>query len=362
MFEKIREKYLLNKTQIIEIDALGNILNSDNRIFNLSGVAQIYDFHPFFYSLESLLSLKNCEQIFYCIHIEHLNIQKSVDVFFTNTESENPILILYDFTEHYTNFQHIAQEKNETVLNFHLEELKTKLLQAEKEFKNKFMANVGHDLKTPLGASLWFINMLEKTELTNSQREAVLLLKETNALIKGLIDDILDLSKLELGKISLDENWENLSDIIKHIQSIITPKANQNGLQFTVEFEQNQLPQFIYTDKVRLQQILINLLDNSIKFTRKGYVKLSVKSIEKQKDTAQLLFEVEDTGIGMKITNKNDIYNSFTKLHNQKNIEGSGLGLSIVSNLITLMQGDIHYVTQLNQGTTFSVLLPFKTK
>lgn len=359
MFEKIRNKYLYDKTQIIEINPSGTIVASDNNLFNLMPQTSVFDFHPFFETLPFLFDKKNKEYTFTCIHLDFENLKKTVDVVLnTGSETQNPILILYDFTEHYNNFQSISQEKNESVLNFHLEELKTRQLQSEKEFKNKFLANIGHDLKTPINASHWFINLLEKSNLTDNQKEKLSLLKETNLLIKGLIDDLLDLSKIELGKMDLVMESFDFNDFIKHIMHIISAKAQQKNLLFNVDVK--TMPKTIVSDKTRLAQVLINLLDNAIKFTPKGSITLKIDVIKKEDNIDFIEFQVIDTGLGIKASNKNDIYQSFKKLHAVKEIEGSGLGLSIVSNLITLMNGCINYETEVGKGTTFIIHLPLQ--
>lgn len=359
MFEKIRNKYLHNKTQVIEIDKLGVIIKSDNNLFNLKSKQSIFQFHPFFETIPFLLEENNNEYTFTCIHLDFGNEKKTVDIVLnTGNVTENPILILFDFTEHYNNFQSISQEKNESVLNFHLEELKTRQLQSEKEFKNKFLANVGHDLRTPINASQWFITMLEKSELSDSQREKLELLKETNALIKGMIDDLLDLSKIELGKFDIQVAPFDFKAFIAHINTIITPKAAQKDLVYAVKL--GEVAQTVYGDKIRLAQILINLLDNAIKFTPKGSITLEVNTVQNN-NTPLLEFKVTDTGTGIKASHKNEVYQSFKKLHSIKEIEGSGLGLSIVSNLVAMMHGTINYETELGKGTTFVILLPLKT-
>ena len=127
MIEKIRDKYLFNKTQIIEIDSKGEILATDNFIFQFQTSNNITAYHPFFETILPIQEQNNQEITFNCIHLEIENTKKTVDILFNSGEkNQNPFIILFDFTEHYTNFQSIAQEKNETVLNFHLEEIKTR--------------------------------------------------------------------------------------------------------------------------------------------------------------------------------------------------------------------------------------------
>jgi len=361
MLESIRNKYLYTKTQIIEFDKNGVIINSDNSIFKTKKINTIFEFHPFFETLSYLLTIDNEELTFYCVHLTIKKKSKTVDILFNSgNENSNPFVILFDFTNHYTNFQNIAQEKNETVLNFHLEELKTRQLISEKEFKNKFLANVGHDLKTPINATNWFIGMLQKTKLDATQTDIVALLNESNQTIKGLIDDILDLSKIELGKIEIKPKKLEFAKMLHRIREIYLVKAASKNLDFVL-IQDKDLPEIIVADAIRLEQILINLLDNAIKFTKKGNVVFTVKVLEKSAKTILLSFIIEDTGIGFSPKFDDEVYQSFKKLHKTQ-IEGSGLGLSIVSNLVALMNGSITYETEVNKGTIFNVTIPFGLK
>ena len=358
MLEQIRNKYLYNKTQIVELTKEGKVIASDNLIYSIHLNISIADFHPFFETIISLIDQENEDYTFSCIHLDIASQKKTIDVIFnTGSEEQNPIVILFDFTEHYTNFQNIAQEKNESILSFHLAELKNQQLESEKNFKNKFLANVSHDLRTPLSASLWFVGMLEKSEITASQKEMIALLKETTNHIKELVDDILDLAKIEMGEVKIHNTSFDLIEMIHHVEKIISPKAKAKNLYFQVAADEN-LPKFLVGDKRRLVQIIINLLDNAVKFTKQGSVQLSISLKERTNDTAAIHIKVIDTGSGIKVTDKDEVFQSFKRLHDSKKIEGSGLGLSIVYSLLEMMGGTIDYETEINIGTTFTIDLP----
>lgn len=358
MLEQIRNKYLYNKTQIVELNKKGIVIASDDLVYSIDLQTSIADFHPFFETILSLINQENEDFTFSCIHLDVNSEKKTIDIIFNSGSKENnPILVFFDFTEHYNNFQNIAQEKNESILSFHLAELKNQQLESEKSFKNKFLANVSHDLRTPISASLWFVGMLEKSDLTASQKEIIQLLKDTNNHIKELVDDVLDLSKIEMGEIRIHNNTFDFIEMIHHIEKIILPKAKARNLDFLV-LKDLKLPKFVIGDKTRIVQIIINLLDNAVKFTKKGSVKLSVSLKELNNNVALIQIKVIDTGTGIKANDKDEVFQSFKKLHDSKKIEGSGLGLSIVSNLIELMGGTIDYETEINCGTTFYIELP----
>lgn len=355
MLESIRNKYLYSKTQIIELDKDAKIISTDNFIYNLPLQSAIVDFHPFFETIASLIDFDNQEYTFSCIHLNRDDDEKTIDVVFNSGSKEsNPIVILFDFTEHYTNFQSISQEKNESILSFHLEEIKNQQLLSEKNFKNKFLANVSHDLKTPIGASLWFIGMLEKSEINDNQKELLLLLRETMSNVKGLVDDILDLSKIEMGIVRIITRSFDFLQLLHQIEKTIQPKAEEKNIEFITHFA-SDLPQIIVADKLRITQIFINLLDNAIKFTKVGNVTLSVAVLSKTKNRARLLITVKDTGTGIKFNDKKEVFESFKKLHQSTKIEGSGLGLSIVSHLLLLMKGSIDYESEVGKGSEFKV-------
>lgn len=360
MFEKIRNKYLYNKTQIVELDKNGIVVASDDLIYPMPLQLPINQFHPFFETILSLIDQDHQDFTFSCIHLDVNSEKKTVDIVFNSGSSETkPFIILFDFTEHYDNFQSISQEKNESILSFHLAELKNQQLESEKSFKNKFLANVSHDLRTPISASLWFVGMLERSELNPAQKEMIALLKETTHHIKELVDDILDLSKIEMGEIKIHNAPFDFYETIRHIEKIIAPKARARNLDFQTIIDKN-IPQFLSGDKTRIVQIIINLLDNAVKFTKKGSVTLDLFLKETANGVATICIKVIDTGTGIKANDKGEVFESFKKLHDSKKIDGSGLGLSIVANLLELMNGKIDYESQLNVGTTFEIDLPLK--
>ncbi|MFY7740303.1 MAG: sensor histidine kinase [Flavobacterium sp.] len=360
MFEQIRNKYLYNKTQIVVLDKQGIVLHSDDLLYKIQKQTSISNFHPFFETIIFLIDSEYNEFTFSCIHIDYEGVKKTIDIIFNSgSKNENPFLIFIDFTDHYDNFQSIAQEKNESVLNFHLSELRNQQLESEKNFKNKFLANVSHDLKTPIWGLKFFLNFLEKTNLTDEQLDYVKTLKDTTSHIHHLVQDLLDLSKIESGQMNIVYEKFSLKEGINNLLSVIKLKVEEKNLEFRVNIQEKITDELI-GDKIRLNQILINLLDNSIKFTKKGSItfEMNVKSSDSDFLTLQII--VKDTGSGIEAPQKSDVFKSFKKLHNFKKIEGLGLGLSIVSNLVELMDGKIDYQTEPGKGTTFEVILPFE--
>ena len=358
--EQLRDEYLRAKTQIIVLDKQGKIIESDSILFPLEINTAIQDFHPFFYTLDSMLQQVDVETIFNAIHIEYKNKKKTIEVIFNSGNShKNPFLIFIDFTYYYSNFQSLAQEKNESVISFHQEALKNKQLEAEKIFKDKFLANVSHDLKTPIWGTNFFISMLDRTELTTVQKEYVTTIKDTNNHVYRLVEDLLDISKIESGQMSFVKKPFSLNEMALYLNRIYIPKTSEKNIVFTIENQINILDTFI-GDQSRITQILINLIDNAIKFTSVGSIHLKIIQENTINNIATLVFIVSDTGCGFVENEKFEIYQSFKKLHKSEKIDGLGLGLSIVSSLVQLMNGTINYETQLHKGTTFTIKLPLE--
>jgi two-component system, sensor histidine kinase len=361
MIEKLRDDYLKSKTQIIVINRDREIIESDNILFNFELNTKIETVHPFFSIIEGMLLQPDTETIFNGVHIEYEGSKKIIEIIINSgNETINPFLIFIDFTYYYTNFQSLAQEKNESVLSFHLEELKTQQLKAENIFKNKFLANISHDLKTPIWGTNFYMTLLEETELTKNQIDMIKTVKEINNHVMRLVDDLLEISEVESGQLNIVNDHFNIVTSIDQVQKIIVPKIEEKKLEFKLKIDVNITTDLI-GDKNRIIQILINLLDNSIKFTQTGCITLEVNEKEINQDEVVLIFKVTDTGSGIKTTNKEDVFTSFKKLHNT-NIEGLGLGLSIVDNLVKMMKGTIDYTTKINEGTTFKIELPFSKK
>jgi len=175
-----------------------------------------------------------------------------------------------------------------------------------------------------------------------------------------LVQDLLDLSKIESGQMDIVHEVFDFYQAMFHLESILKPKANERKLSLVTKIDAS-IPKQLIGDKVRLIQILINLLDNSIKFTHQGSVTLEINQLGKKDGKIQLQFIIKDTGSGIDTSNKEEVFLSFKKLHSSKKIEGLGLGLAIVSNLVRLMDGEIDFQTEINKGTTFEVALSFET-
>ena len=235
--------------------------------------------------------------------------------------------------------------------------------------KSTFLANMSHELRTPLNVILGFTQVMSRdTSLTPEQRENIDIISRSGNHLLSLINDILDLSKIEAGCITLDESSFDIIAQLRSLQDMFRQKAEAKGLELNLEIAP-EVPQYISTDPNKLRQILINLLGNAIKFTQKGSVTLHVASHPSHKpslsppppipSSPHLLFEVADTGVGIAPTELDLIFDAFAQSQAGKiSPEGTGLGLTISRNFVRLMGGDITVSSTLGQGSTFQFEIP----
>lgn len=221
--------------------------------------------------------------------------------------------------------------------------------------KSEFIANMSHEIRTPLNGVIGFTDLLLKTALTETQSQYLSIVNHSANSLLNVINDILDFSKIEAGKLELDNDKADLFEIANQATDIISYQAQKKGLEVLLNVT-SELPRFIWTDSVRIKQILVNLLGNAVKFTEKGEVELKVRVIEHPAgDKSVLRFEVRDTGIGIKKEKQTKIFEAFSQedVSTTKKFGGTGLGLTISSNLLKLMGSSLQLESKAGVGTTF---------
>lgn len=226
--------------------------------------------------------------------------------------------------------------------------------EAANNAKSRFLANMSHEIRTPINAIIGFNYLIQKTNLTDVQRDYVekTILSANNLL--GLVNDILDFSKIEANKIVLDSNVFDLYEVLNSVAKIISFSLYEKNLTLKCNIDP-KVPKFVKGDAFRLNQVLLNLINNAIKFTEKGEINVAVSLKEKQESNVLLKFVVEDTGIGMSKEQQKKLFNAFSQvdMSTTRKYGGTGLGLSISKNLIELMDGTIKVKSQLGQGSQF---------
>jgi len=225
--------------------------------------------------------------------------------------------------------------------------------------KSSFLATMSHELRTPMNGVIGMAQLLEMTGLTEEQKEYVDLLTKSGKSLLSLINDILDLSKIEAGKITIEPAEFSLKGCINTIVLMQKSLISQKGLSLKVDLS-TELPNVVLGDQLRIKQILLNLLGNAIKFTLQGEITISVEVLERYDDSALIQFSVQDTGIGISSAAIESIFKPFSQEDGSttRKYGGTGLGLSISQSLAELMDGRITVDSTQGVGSCFKVLLP----
>ena len=240
-------------------------------------------------------------------------------------------------------------------LNLIQEQQKIELIEANKA-KDDFLANMSHELKTPLNSINVISSVMMKNKdssLSDKQVQNLSIINHCGNDLLFLINDVLDLSKLEAGEITLDNTTFNLNELMLDIKNMIKPQAKDKNIQFVFEYEENI--QFIYSDKQRIKQIVKNLLSNSLKFVKEGTIELIIKDLDDR-----FSITVKDNGIGIEKKKLENIFDRFKQADTSttRKYGGTGLGLAICKELSTLLNGSIDVQSEINIGTTFTLTLP----
>ncbi len=229
--------------------------------------------------------------------------------------------------------------------------------------KSEFLANMSHELRTPLNAILGFTQVMSRdSSLKRDQRENLEIIARSGEHLLELINDILEMSKIEAGRVTLNPNNFDLYRLLRSIEEMLQLKAQSKGLQLLFECAED-VPQFICTDEGKLRQVLINLLGNAIKFTEDGGVVLRVWQPQRAAETEQVWihFQVEDTGPGIAPEEIDHLFEPFTQTETgRKSQQGTGLGLPISRQFVQLMGGDFTVSSQVDQGSTFAFTIQVK--
>jgi len=253
-----------------------------------------------------------------------------------------------------------------SLFRFHEETRKAEKAQIEaekaNETKSKFLANMSHEIRTPMNAIIGMAELALRENMTSTAKEYISTVKQAGTNLLSIINDILDFSKIESGKLEIVPVDYMFSSLINDVVNIIKMRVTDSRLRFDINVDSN-IPNALFGDEVRIRQVLLNILSNAVKYTKKGFVSFSVNG-EITKDTVFLTMTVADSGIGIKKENLAKSFEDFVRLDftANKDVEGAGLGLAITKNLVTAMGGDINVCSEYGKGSTFIVKLPQKIR
>lgn len=229
--------------------------------------------------------------------------------------------------------------------------------------KEQFLANMSHEIRTPINSVIGFTNLLQKTEMDQKQAGFVNIIKSAGENLLTIVNDILDISKIEAGMLHFDKSPFSINEVCYQAETLLYQKANEKNLIITTDID-SSVPDIVVGDKERLAQVLMNLTSNAIKFTEKGGVTISVKTTAKTDRSVTVLFSVKDTGIGISSEKLGSIFQRFEQAEadTTRKYGGTGLGLSIVKNLVEMQGGTVGVQSKEGNGSEFLVTLTYEVR
>jgi signal transduction histidine kinase len=275
---------------------------------------------------------------------------------------QNTQKALLNILDDYSEEKHHAEDSQRALLNI-LDDYSDAKQKAEEatRLKEAFLANMSHEIRTPMNAIIGFSDILSKRELGAQEKEYVRTIKTAGENLLTIINDILDISKIEAGMMAFEEHIFSVKELFISLNVMLMGKAQEKNLDLVFKFNED-VPENLLGDPTRLTQIIINLAGNAIKFTQEGKVEVDVKMLSNDDETVLLEFTVTDTGIGIPPDKLTHIFERFrqAEAHTTRKYGGTGLGLSIAKQLVELQGGTLSVASEFKQGSVFTFCIPYK--
>jgi len=384
---KLASQYSLSlieasRDPLIVISPEGKITDMNEALVNITGITrkELKDTDFFDYFTEPQKAREVYQEVFAKgsvadspLTLRHAD-GKLTDVLFNGSvykDDRGIVLGVVIVARDVTDQKRIASELTEAIVFAELavgiaEEAKVKAenatLTAENAVKAKqqFLSNMSHEIRTPMNAIIGFTKVLLKTEISAKQKEYLQAIKMSGDALIVLINDILDLAKVDAGKMTFEQTSFKMASSISAMLHLFEAKIQEKNLKLVKEYDKN-IPDVLVGDPVRLHQIILNLLSNAVKFTAKGKITVSVRLLDEDEKKATIQFSVTDTGIGIPENKIGKIFENFQQAtsNTSRIYGGTGLGLAIVKQLVEPQGGTIHVKSKIDEGSTFSFVLSF---
>ncbi len=369
-----------SRDPLFTISKQGIITDTNNASVNATGVSkeELIGSQFINYFTEPSKAEKGYKEVFLKEFVSDfplvLKDHKLTDVLFNgsvyrdeNNEVMGAVVVARDITEQKRNEKELTEAKVFAELATTIAEdakiiAEAATAKAEEAVKSKqqFLSNMSHEIRTPMNAIIGFTKVVLKTELTAKQKEYLMAIKLSGDALIVLINDILDLAKVDAGKMTFEKTPFKLNLSIKAMLHLFETKIQEKNLKLITHYDKN-IPEILVGDPIRLHQIILNLVSNAVKFTNDGSITVRITQVAERENEVDIHFEIEDTGIGIKENKVNHVFENFQQATSgtSRLFGGTGLGLSIVKQLVQAQNGTINVVSEFGKGSTFGFNLTF---
>ncbi len=370
--DEIKLNLISSTCQVTIFDISGKVLDSCDTFLKTEKDKTLFSQFDFLKSLEEVFQeLPEGEKIDFSTVEWEEQVKALFAISFEKLDSNRVLWIIQDKSGERQDMLNVQQERNNATINEEILEMQRKYLEVEKQlldykneellrvqkFKEQFFAEVSHEMRTPLNSISGLISLL-KEQYGDADHKYFNILESTSSHLRSIINDVLDLSKIEAGRLKLNITPFNLEEELTNMITGFSVLANDKGLKLDFGID-NSFPTLLKGDSVRISQVIYNLLGNAVKYTEKGTVALKVSSIDYEKNFYQVSFSIEDTGKGMSEGQVIKILEPYAQVEGQNyhELDSTGLGMGIAYQLIDLMGGQLSIKSKPDQGTKVSFTL-----